>query len=87
MLQEKSYWIHWVGNVSRNRIEDIMPIATGAEIQDASAVGKPYYDQRIVGCPGAELEVVSPGGPPDGHGDEGEHQQITDSSFQLYVLE
>ncbi|KAI3759649.1 hypothetical protein L6452_07622 [Arctium lappa] len=110
------------GNVSKKRVEDIMPIATGhereeleAEIEgrdildinfpegpfgtkEAPAVVKSYYDQRIVGCPGGEgedehdvvwfwlkkgephecpvcsqyfvLEVVGPGGPPDGHGDE-----------------
>ncbi|XP_024970111.1 cytochrome c oxidase subunit 5b-2, mitochondrial-like [Cynara cardunculus var. scolymus] len=110
------------GNVSKKRVEDVMPIATGhereeleAEIEgrdildinfpegpfgtkEAPAVVKSYYDQRIVGCPGGEgedehdvvwfwlkkgeshecpvcsqyfvLEVVGPGGPPDGHGDE-----------------
>ncbi|KAD2394476.1 hypothetical protein E3N88_41453 [Mikania micrantha] len=58
--------------------------------KEAPAVVKSYYDQRIVGCPGAEggndvpmwnysdrdftvyLEVVGPGGLPDGL-DEDEH--------------
>nr|GMC68812.1 putative cytochrome C oxidase subunit 5B-like [Ipomoea batatas]GMC73362.1 putative cytochrome C oxidase subunit 5B-like [Ipomoea batatas] len=108
--------------VSKKRVEDVMPIATGhereeleAELQgkkildidfpegpfgtkEAPAVVKSYYDKRIVGCPGGEgedehdvvwfwlekgkphecpvcsqyfvLEVVGPGGPPDGHGDD-----------------
>ncbi|KVI06015.1 cytochrome c oxidase, subunit Vb [Cynara cardunculus var. scolymus] len=49
------------GNVSKKRVEDVMPIATGhereeleAEIEEAPAVVKSYYDQRIVGCPGGE---------------------------------
>ncbi|KAI3766714.1 hypothetical protein L2E82_16784 [Cichorium intybus] len=106
------------GNVSKKRVEDIMPIATGHEREElqaeiegrnileinfpegpfgtkkAPAVVKSYYDQRIVGCPGVEgedehdvvwfwlkkgephecpvcsqyfvLEVVGPGGLPDG---------------------
>ncbi|KAM7480380.1 hypothetical protein LguiA_028593 [Lonicera macranthoides] len=108
--------------VSKKRVEDVVPIATGhereeleAELQgrdildinfpagpfgtkEEPAVIKSYYDKRIVGCPGGEgedehdvvwfwlekgkphecpvcsqyftLEVVGPGGPPDGHGDE-----------------
>ncbi|KVH93024.1 cytochrome c oxidase, subunit Vb [Cynara cardunculus var. scolymus] len=98
---------HYSGNVSK-RVEDVMPIATGhereeleAELQEAPAVVKSYYDQRIVGCPGGEgedehdvvwfwlkkgephecpvcsqyfvLEVVGPGGPSDGHGDDEHH--------------
>ncbi|XP_057514901.1 putative cytochrome c oxidase subunit 5b-like [Actinidia eriantha] len=111
--------------VSKKRVEDVMPIATGhereeleAEIQgrkvvdidnpegpfgtkEAPAVIKSYYDKRIVGCPGGEgedehdvgwfwlekgkphecpvctqyfvLDVVGPGGPPDGHGDDEHH--------------
>jgi len=111
--------------VSKKRVEDVVPIATGhereeieAELQgrnildinfpegpfgtkEAPAVVKSYYDKRIVGCPGAEgedehdvvwfwlekgkphecpvctqyfvLEVVGPGGPPDGHGDDEDH--------------
>ncbi|XP_021641070.1 putative cytochrome c oxidase subunit 5b-like [Hevea brasiliensis] len=109
----------------KKKIEDIMPIATGHELEeltaelqgkdvleinhpvgpfgtkDAPAVVKSYYDKRIVGCPGGEgedehdvvwfwlekgkphecpvcsqyfvLEVVGPGGPPDGHGDDDHH--------------
>ncbi|KAI8529488.1 hypothetical protein RHMOL_Rhmol12G0228400 [Rhododendron molle] len=88
--------------VSKKKVEDVMPIATGhereeleAELQEAPAIVKSYYDKRIVGCPGGEgedehdvvwfwlekgkphecpvclqyfeLEVVGPGGPPDGH--------------------
>ncbi|CAN8269289.1 unnamed protein product [Cochlearia groenlandica] len=108
-----------------NKVEDVMPIATGHEkeelqaelegrrllhidfpegpfgTKEAQAVVKSYYDKRIVGCPGGEgedehdvvwfwlekgkvhecpvctqyfeLEVVGPGGPPDGHGDEDHH--------------
>ncbi|XP_059644082.1 cytochrome c oxidase subunit 5b-1, mitochondrial-like isoform X2 [Cornus florida] len=111
--------------VSKKRVEDIMPIATGhereeieAELQgrkildvnfpvgpfgtkEAPSVIKSYYGKRIVGCPGGEgedehdvvwfwlekgkphechvcsqyfvLEVVGPGGPPDGHDDDDEH--------------
>ncbi|KAF7124183.1 hypothetical protein RHSIM_Rhsim12G0193700 [Rhododendron simsii] len=111
--------------VSRKKVEDVMPIATGhereeleAELQgrkildidypdgpfgtkEAPAIVKSYYDKRIVGCPGGEgedehdvvwfwlqkgkphecpvclqyfeLEVVGPGGPPDGHGDDEHH--------------
>ncbi|KAA8541878.1 hypothetical protein F0562_023030 [Nyssa sinensis] len=111
--------------VSKKRVEDVMPIATGHEreeleaelegrkvldidfpegpfgTQEAPAVIKSYYDKRIVGCPGGEgedehdvvwfwlekgkphecpvcsqyfvLEVVGPGGPPDGHGDDDDH--------------
>lgn len=109
------------GNVvSKKKVEDVMPIATGHEreeleaelegrdilainhpvgpfgTKEAPAVVQSYYDKRIVGCPGGEgedehdvvwfwlekgkphecpvcsqyfvLEVVGPGGPPDGHG-------------------
>nr|GMD30519.1 putative cytochrome C oxidase subunit 5B-like [Ipomoea batatas] len=108
-------------NVSKKRVEDVMPIATGHEreelqaelegrqildidfpegpfgTKEAPAIVKSYYDKRIVGCPGGEgedehdvvwfwlekgkphecpvctqyfaLDVVGPGGPPDGHGD------------------
>ncbi|XP_052175639.1 putative cytochrome c oxidase subunit 5b-like [Diospyros lotus] len=111
--------------VSKKRVEDVMPIATGHEreeleaelegrklldvnypvgpfgTKEAPAVIKSYYDKRIVGCPGGEgedehdvvwfwlekgkphecpvcsqyfvLEVVGPGGPPDGHGDDEHH--------------
>ncbi|KAM7471693.1 hypothetical protein LguiA_009876 [Lonicera macranthoides] len=136
--------------VSKKRVEDVVPIATGhereeleAELQgrnildinfpegpfgtkvsaacygledllrsllllsfdhltmEAPAVVKSYYDKRIVGCPGGEgedehdvvwfwlekgkphecpvctqyfvLEVVGPGGPPDGHGEDDHH--------------
>ncbi|RID71652.1 hypothetical protein BRARA_C03577 [Brassica rapa] len=94
-----------VETVAKKKVEDVMPIATGhekeeleAELEEAPAVVKSYYDKRIVGCPGGEgedehdvvwfwlekgksfecpvctqyfeLEVVGPGGPPDGHGDE-----------------
>ncbi|CAL5439974.1 unnamed protein product [Camellia sinensis] len=111
--------------VSKKRVEEVMPIATGhereeleAELQgrrildidypdgpfgtkEEPAVIKSYYDKRIVGCPGGEgedehdvvwfwlekgkphecpvctqyfvLEVVGPGGPPDGHGDDEHH--------------
>ncbi|KAJ9568521.1 hypothetical protein OSB04_004487 [Centaurea solstitialis] len=51
------------GNVSKKRVEDVMPIATGhereelqAELEEAPAVVKSYYDERIVGCPGGEGE-------------------------------
>ncbi|XP_039045690.1 cytochrome c oxidase subunit 5b-1, mitochondrial-like isoform X3 [Hibiscus syriacus] len=103
----------------KKRVEDVMPIATGHELEEleaeiqgkkiledvnypeAPAVVKSYYDKRIVGCPGGEgedehdvvwfwlekgkphecpvclqyfvLEVVGPGGPPDGHGDDDHH--------------
>ncbi|KAG8379868.1 hypothetical protein BUALT_Bualt07G0134100 [Buddleja alternifolia] len=112
------------GNVTK-RVEDVMPIATGHELEEleaelqgkdileidhpsgpfgtkeAPAVVKSYYDRRIVGCPGVEgedehdvvwfwlekgkphecpvcsqyfeLEVVGPGGPPDGHDDDEDH--------------
>ncbi|KAG9150963.1 hypothetical protein Leryth_003079 [Lithospermum erythrorhizon] len=125
--------------VSKKRVEDVMPIATGHEreeleaelegrieslfviatflfklfevndglitiiqlpfgTKEAPAIIKSYYDRRIVGCPGGEgedehdvvwfwlekgkshecpvcsqyfeLEVVGPGGPPDGHDDD-----------------
>ncbi|XP_059642126.1 putative cytochrome c oxidase subunit 5b-like [Cornus florida] len=111
--------------VSKKRVEDVMPIATGHEreeleaelegrnildvnfpvgpfgTKEAPAVIKSYYDKRIVGCPGDEgedehdvvwfwlekgkphecpvcsqyfvLEVVGPGGPPDGHHDDEDH--------------
>ncbi|XP_047314696.1 putative cytochrome c oxidase subunit 5b-like [Impatiens glandulifera] len=111
--------------VSKKKVEDVMPIATGhereeleAELQgrkvldidypdgpfgtkESPAIIKSYYDKRIVGCPGGEdedehdvvwfwlekgkshecpvcsqyfeLEVVGPGGPPDGHGDDDHH--------------
>ncbi|KAE9453529.1 hypothetical protein C3L33_14598, partial [Rhododendron williamsianum] len=102
--------------VSKKKVENVMPIATGhereeleAELQEAPAIVKSYYDKRIVGCPGGEgedehdvvwfwlekgkphecpvclqyfavskvlnesLEVVGPGGPPDGHGDDEHH--------------
>uniref|UniRef100_M4EEL0 Uncharacterized protein n=1 Tax=Brassica campestris TaxID=3711 RepID=M4EEL0_BRACM len=94
-----------VETVGKKKVEDVMPIATGhekeeleAELEEAPAIVKSYYDKRIVGCPGGEgedehdvvwfwlekgksfecpvctqyfeLEVVGPGGPPDGHGDE-----------------
>ncbi|CAK9164839.1 unnamed protein product [Ilex paraguariensis] len=108
--------------VTKKRVEDVMPIATGHEreeleaelegrnimdidhpvgpfgTKESPAVIKSYYDKRIVGCPGGEgedehdvvwfwlekgkphecpvcsqyfeLEVVGPGGPPGGHGDD-----------------
>ncbi|KAL6972836.1 Cytochrome c oxidase subunit 5b-1, mitochondrial [Sarracenia purpurea var. burkii] len=111
--------------VSKKKVEDVMPIATGHEreeleaelegrnvleidhpegpfgTKEAPAIIKSYYDKRIVGCPGGEgedehdvvwfwlekgkphecpvctqyfvLEVVGPGGPPDGHGDDDHH--------------
>ncbi|KAE8655681.1 Cytochrome c oxidase subunit 5b-1 [Hibiscus syriacus] len=110
----------------KERVEDVMPIATGHEreeleaeregkkiledvnnpvgpfgTKDAPAVVKSYYNKRIVGCPGGEgedehdvvwfwlekgkphecpvcsqyfvLEIVGPGGPPDGHGEDDHH--------------
>ncbi|XP_016552589.1 cytochrome c oxidase subunit 5b-1, mitochondrial isoform X2 [Capsicum annuum] len=108
-----TFFPHHFSTVSENvvkKVEDVMPIATGhereeleAELQEAPAIVKSYFDRRIVGCPGDEgedehdvvwfwlekgkphecpvcsqyfeLEVVGPGGPPDGHGsdDEGHH--------------
>uniref|UniRef100_A0A1D1XRL2 Cytochrome c oxidase subunit 5b-2, mitochondrial n=1 Tax=Anthurium amnicola TaxID=1678845 RepID=A0A1D1XRL2_9ARAE len=111
--------------VTKKRVEDVMPIATGLEreeleaelegrkrfdmdapvgpfgTKEAPAVIKSSYDKRIVGCPGGEgedehdvvwfwlekgkphecpvcsqyfvLEVIGPGGPPDGHGDDDDH--------------
>ncbi|XP_058226774.1 cytochrome c oxidase subunit 5b-1, mitochondrial-like [Rhododendron vialii] len=111
--------------VSKKRVEDVMPIATGHEreeleaelegrklddidhpagpfgTKEAPAVIKSTYDKRIVGCPGGEgedehdvvwfwlekgkphecpvcsqyfvLDVIGPGGPPDGHGDDEHH--------------
>ncbi|KAL5850330.1 hypothetical protein ACOSQ3_008381 [Xanthoceras sorbifolium] len=109
----------------KKKVEDILPIATGHELEELQAelegrnilqinhpagpfgtkeqpaIVKSVYDKRIVGCPGGEgedehdvvwfwleknkphecpvcsqyfmLEVVGPGGPPDGHGDDDHH--------------
>ncbi|XP_043818013.1 cytochrome c oxidase subunit 5b-1, mitochondrial isoform X4 [Manihot esculenta] len=102
------YFTADAGAAVKKRVEDVMPIATGhereeleAQLEEAPAVVKSYYDKRIVGCPGGEgedehdvvwfwlekgkphecpvctqyfaLEVVGPGGPPDGHGDDDHH--------------
>lgn len=109
----------------KKRVEEVMPIATGHELEELEAelqgrdilainypvgpfgtkenpaVVNSYYDKRIVGCPGGEgedehdvvwfwlkkdkpyecpvctqyfkLEVVGPGGDPEGHDDDDEH--------------
>ncbi|KAK1550296.1 hypothetical protein Q3G72_016914 [Acer saccharum] len=109
----------------KTKVEDIIPIATGHELEELQAelegrnilqinhptgpfgtkeqpaIVKSVYDKRIVGCPGGEeedehdvvwfwlekgkqhecpvcsqyfmLEVVGPGGSPDGHGDHNHH--------------
>uniref|UniRef100_I1MCI7 Uncharacterized protein n=1 Tax=Glycine max TaxID=3847 RepID=I1MCI7_SOYBN len=47
----------------KRRVEDVVPIATGhereeiqADLEEAPAVVKSYFDRRIVGCPGDEGE-------------------------------
>ncbi|KAL4194980.1 hypothetical protein AMTRI_Chr05g62250 [Amborella trichopoda] len=47
----------------KQRVEDVMPIATGlereeleAELEEAPAIIQSYYNKRIVGCPGGEGE-------------------------------
>ncbi|KAJ8452783.1 hypothetical protein Cgig2_014546 [Carnegiea gigantea] len=109
----------------KKRVEEVMPIATGHELEELEAelegrdilainypvgpfgtkenpaVVKSYHDKRIVGCPGGEgedehdvvwfwlkkdkpyecpvctqyfkLEVVGPGGDPEGHDDDEHH--------------
>ncbi|GFZ07975.1 rubredoxin-like superfamily protein [Actinidia rufa] len=62
--------------VSKKRVEDVMPIATGHEREELEAElqGRKVLDiDNPEGPFGTKLEVVGPGGPPDGHGDDEHH--------------
>ncbi|KAK8592647.1 hypothetical protein V6N13_063217 [Hibiscus sabdariffa] len=64
-------------NTVKKRVEDVMPIATGHEREELEAEleGKKILEDvnNPVGPFGTKLEVVGPGGPPDGHGDDDHH--------------